>query len=348
MQRVPTALSFAPSIYQKRQSSTTARYCQLLGMNCRTATAFALTWPDFCSRGGDTDIHRDGWGLAYYDGRGLRQFHDTEAASTSALAQFLGRQSLQTRNLMAHIRYATSGEVDLANVHPFAREMWGIQWAFSHNGQIPLFDDHPQATLTNATRSTTTNNNHHYTPVGETDSEAFFCALLNALRHQFTDAMPSLPVLYDTIQSLCRTVVQYDPERTILNFLLTCGPDVLWVYSWPGRRPGSDVWNGLHYTVREAAVWCGDDDDYNVQLASDDQVCIVATKPLTQDEEWIELGKGELLLLDDGLPRVTARDLFQVEISGHGLHGRTLEPPRLEEDMRRYQFEPSFFAAGGI
>lgn len=63
------------------------------------------------------------WGLAYYHGHGLRQFHDTEAASTSLLAQFLGQQeSIQTRNMMAHIRYATSGSVDLANVHPFSRE----------------------------------------------------------------------------------------------------------------------------------------------------------------------------------------------------------------------------------
>jgi hypothetical protein len=36
--------------------------CQLLGMNCATPTEFALTWPGFCQRGGDTDIHRDGWG----------------------------------------------------------------------------------------------------------------------------------------------------------------------------------------------------------------------------------------------------------------------------------------------
>jgi len=104
---------------------TTALTCQLLGMNCAGTLQFAMTsWPEFCQRGGATDIHSDGWGLAYYDqdGPGLRQFHDLEAASTSPLAQFLGQQSIETRNLLAHIRYATSGTVDLANVHPFARE----------------------------------------------------------------------------------------------------------------------------------------------------------------------------------------------------------------------------------
>lgn len=102
--------------------TTTALGCQLLGMNCRRATEFALTWPSFCERGGGTDVHDDGWGLAYYFGNGLRQFHDVEAASTSPLAQFLGKQCIRTRNMMAHIRYATSGAVDMANVHPFSRE----------------------------------------------------------------------------------------------------------------------------------------------------------------------------------------------------------------------------------
>lgn len=97
-------------------------FCQLLGMNCAAPTDFGLSWPDFCKRGGATDVHADGWGLVYYANNGLRQFHDVEAASTSPLAQFLGQQKIQASNILAHIRYATSGQVDLANVHPFCRE----------------------------------------------------------------------------------------------------------------------------------------------------------------------------------------------------------------------------------
>jgi len=108
---------------QSKRPTTTALHCQLLGMNSAVASQFALTWPEFCLRGGETDIHADGWGLAYYgDGPGLRQFHDVQAASISPLAQFLGHQEIETRNLLAHIRFATSGTVDLANVHPFSRE----------------------------------------------------------------------------------------------------------------------------------------------------------------------------------------------------------------------------------
>jgi predicted glutamine amidotransferase len=263
------------------------------------------------------------------------------------LARFLGQQAIETRNMLAHIRYATSGSVDLANVHPFSREMWGIQWCFCHNGQVPLMDDNPSHWLGNDK----TNGEPIYFPIGSTDSEALFCALLNALRAEFTDTMPSLPVLFESLQKLCQEVVDYDRQGTILNFLLTCGPHCQWVYSWPGKRHGSKIWNGLHYTVRGTSTHLRDK-DYSIAIlgGSEDRVCIVATKPLTDDEEWIELKPGELILMDDGLPHVSISDLFRVELHGHGLNneGKTLRPPALEEDMRRYKFTPSFFVANGI
>ena len=223
-----------------------------------------------------------------------------------------------------------------------------MNWCFAHNGQVPLFEDHPDYFLGNS------RSERFYFPVGNTDSEATFCAILNALRAEFTDDMPSLPVLYEKLQQLCQEIVEYDRKGTILNFLLSCGPHVLWVYSWPGARPGSNVWNGLYYTVRSNVH--GDANllpnaDMSVSVQSADSVCIVATAPLTLEEgAWIELQPGELLVLDDGIPHVTARDLFHVELHGHGLNnaGKVLNPPRLAEDMRRYQFQPQHFVGSGI
>ena len=62
-------------------------------------------------------------------------------------------------------------------------------------------------------------------PVGDTDSEAIFCAILNALRAQF-QTLPSLPVLHDTIRKLCDEIVEHDPDLTILNFLMGCGENI--------------------------------------------------------------------------------------------------------------------------
>lgn len=322
-------------------------FCQLLGMNCATPTDFSFSFSGFCKRGGLTDVHDDGWGMAFYHGQGLRQFQDTEAAATSPIANFLATLSIRTLNMMAHIRYATQGEVDLANVHPFSREMWGINWCMSHNGDVPFFSGNDDLPWIGNVKGEVA-----YYPVGNTDSEALFCALLNALRARF-DRLPSLPVLHDTLQDLLNEVVQSAPEETILNCLIACGPHVLWVYSWPGSRPGSKVWNGLHYTVREFPFGKCEltDVDYEIDFAevtsSEDRVAVIATKPLTTTEDWIELERGELILFDEGLPHKTPASCVEVELSGHGLHSPVLkEPEFLEEDLRRYRFKKSFFHEG--
>lgn len=125
----------------------TSLACQLLGMNCAKPTDFQFSFQGFCQRGGATDVHADGWGLIFYDGKGIRAFHDVEAASTSPIAKFLGEYDIKTLNMISHIRYATQGSVDLANVHPFQREMWGIQFCFCHNGDVPMFSGLDGSTL---------------------------------------------------------------------------------------------------------------------------------------------------------------------------------------------------------
>lgn len=335
--------------------STTSLWCQLLGMNCAKPTDFSFSFQGFCLRGGETDIHADGWGLAFYQRKGLRQFHDDQPASKSTLADFLVHYPIRTLNMMSHIRYATHGEVDLANVHPFVREWAGCQWAFAHNGHIPMFiadSEEEDATVLRTLNDPFNNQTQVYQPIGTTDSEAAFCAIMNALRAKYETDLPSLPELYTTLGSLCDEIVRHDPRGTILNFLMTCGEHVLWVYSWPGKRPGSDTWNGLHYTIREPPFsechLC--DMDYTVDFSlvtnEQDRVAVVATVPLTDDEEWIELQPGELLLLDEGLPRVSIQELARLEQMGHGLTIPEMES--LAEDLRRYEFNPEFHVGGGI
>ena len=100
--------------------------CQLLGMNCATPTDFNFSFRGFARRGGETDKHEHGWGLAIYEGRGLRTFLDDMPAAESQVAQFVEGYPIKTLNMMAHIRYATQGKVALANVHPFQREMVSV------------------------------------------------------------------------------------------------------------------------------------------------------------------------------------------------------------------------------
>ena len=110
--------------------------CQLLGLNCATPTDANFSFTGFRERGGNTDHHADGWGIAFFEGKGLRLFIDHESAAQSPMAAFLQSYPLKSRNIIAHVRKATVGEVALENAHPFVRELWGRHWVFAHNGDL--------------------------------------------------------------------------------------------------------------------------------------------------------------------------------------------------------------------
>jgi predicted glutamine amidotransferase len=140
--------------------------CQLLGMNCNTPTDVTFSFTGFAQRGGRTDHHADGWGIAFFEDRGLRHFVDHQPACESPVAELIRRYPIQSRNVIAHIRKATQGEVNLQNCHPFVRELWGRYWVFAHNGDLKDF--RPRL-----------HGNFH--PVGNTDSEHAFCWLMQEL-----------------------------------------------------------------------------------------------------------------------------------------------------------------------
>ncbi len=332
--------------------SPSVLYCQLLGMNCATPTDFSFSFKGFSLRGGCTDVHCHGWGLILYEGKGIRSFHDPESCSESPIAEFVRNHPLRTYNMIAHIRYATVGGVALENVHPFHREMWGVNWCFAHNGDVPMYKLEPGEELPIIGSC---GGERIYHPIGDTDSEKIFCSLLNAMHAKF-QTLPSLPLLHEYLKELLNEIVAHNEEETILNFIMGCGQHTSFAYSWPGKRPGSNVWNGLHYLVREppfrkaALVDC----DYKVdfaELASDnDRVAVIATKPLTLNEQWVEFERNQLILFDEGKPHLAADECISAEIAGHGLDSDVLPSSTLlKEDVRRFQTsQRSMFSGDGI
>jgi hypothetical protein len=152
--------------------------CQLLGMNGNTPTDICFSFEGFRSRGGLTDVHQDGWGIAFFEGPGCRVFLDVEPSAHSAVAELVRHYPIRSKNVIAHIRKATQGRIALENTHPFQRELWGRYWLFAHNGNLKDF-----APALNGS----------FVPVGDTDSELAFCFLLQRLRDEFGEAMPLQP-----------------------------------------------------------------------------------------------------------------------------------------------------------
>ena len=50
--------------------------CELLGMSANVPTDIVFSFTGLMQRGGRTGPHKDGWGVAFYEGRGVRLFQD--------------------------------------------------------------------------------------------------------------------------------------------------------------------------------------------------------------------------------------------------------------------------------
>ena len=252
--------------------------CQLLGLNRKNPTDATFSFSGFTQRAGITDHHADGWGIAFFEGKGLRLFIDHESAAQSPMAAFLQSYPLKSRNIIAHVRKATVGEVALENAHPFVRELWGRHWVFAHNGDLKNY--HPKL-------------HSHFQPVGSTDSERAFCWLMQELAKSHA-ALP-------TVEELTRTLAELVPRvRTFgtFNFLLSNG-EALWAHCS----------TNLHYLVRQHPFQPATlkDCDWTVDFAQvnqpGDRAAVIVTTPLTSNETWTAFQPGELKVFVDGLPQ---------------------------------------------
>lgn len=252
--------------------------CQLLGMNCATPTDITFSFSGFAARGGGTDTHGDGWGIAFFEDKACRLFIDHESAATSAIARLVKEYPIKSRNVIAHIRKATLGVVRLENCHPFMRELWGRHWIFAHNGHLEGYAPHL---------------NGIYQPVGDTDSERAFCDLLEGLRARFGVTAPSPEELFAALAELVVPMCRYGT----FNFLL-CNGQALYAYAT----------TRLQYVVREwpfrtaHLVDTDMDIDFSQHTRPGDRIAVIATEPLTDDEKWVPFECGELIRFQGGGP----------------------------------------------
>lgn len=252
--------------------------CQLLGMNCNTPTDIVFSFTGFTTRAGLTDHHCDGWGIAFFEGEGVRHFVDYQSALESPVAQFVKNYPIKSENVIAHIRKATVGEVTLANSHPFIRELWGRYWVFAHNGDLKGFSpalDGP------------------YRPVGTTDSEYAFCYIMQELRRQFGDTYPGQQALVAALGELSRWIATHGT----FNMLLSDGTALFTHCS-----------TNLYYIVRQhpfTTAKLSDEDlsiDFERVTTSHDRVAVIVTAPLTNNEVWTQYAPGEMKVFVDGVP----------------------------------------------
>ena len=256
--------------------------CQLLGMNCNTPTDIVFSFEGFTKRGGLTDTHSDGWGIAFFEDRASRLLIDTQASIHSPMSDLVRAYPIKSLNVIAHIRKATQGIVALENCHPFVRELWGRHWVFAHNGNLMDFSIADDGI---------------YQAVGVTDSEMAFCEMLNGLRAAYPKASAKNPPSIEEITHTLSGLVKKIATHGTFNFCLSNG-QAMWTHCS----------TNLYFIVREHPFTTAHlmDADVNIDFAQhttpNDRVAVIATQPLTDNESWHKMVQGEFLVFKDGRP----------------------------------------------
>ncbi len=251
--------------------------CELLGMSANVPTDICFSFAGLMNRGGRTGPHRDGWGIAFYEGKGCRTFHDPAPSCESEIARLLREYPIKSCVVISHIRRANRGRVALENTHPYTRELWGRVWTFAHNGQLKGIKKKALS---------------FYQPVGTTDSEHAFCWLLGRIRERFPEPPKRMGALFALVEDLAGEL----NGLGIFNMLLSDGRH-LWCHcstnlAWLTRRApfGPATLLDEDMTV-----------DFEKETTPNDVVTVIATRPLTRDEPWSVMKGGEMAVFRDGL-----------------------------------------------
>jgi predicted glutamine amidotransferase len=179
-----------------------------------------------------SELHDDGWGIAWLDGSAIRVQKEPVAAHTSTRYRSLADEPFEAA--LVHYRWATQSlEVEMGNTHPFKTE----SVAFAHNGSIsppnsldrfitPPYDEELE---------------------GTTDSERYFRAVLSASRES------------DLEEGLRLAVARISASLTFssLNALMLT-PDALYAACLYAPASLSDDlpadYYDMHYLEREGSV----------------------------------------------------------------------------------------------
>ncbi|MDE1948306.1 MAG: class II glutamine amidotransferase [Burkholderiales bacterium] len=260
--------------------------CELFAMSSREPTTVQLSLEEFSRHGGLTGPHKDGWGIAWYEDREIRLVKEAQPAATSACVRFVQGNPFVSAFALSHVRRATQGGVALRNCQPFVRELGGAWHGFAHNGDLSgiesLSRPGPMA----------------FHPVGETDSELAFCALLERLRGLWRGAAtPDLAARREVVEAFAATLRELGPA----NFLY-CDGDALFVHA--DRRTQADgtiaapgLWRLTRHCSTGGALAC---EGLRIEARGVEQdVVLVASVPLTA-EGWEPLARGEVLVVRGG------------------------------------------------
>ena len=261
--------------------------CELLAMSSRRPTRLTFSLEQLAAHGSAAGRNRDGWGAAFYQDSDVALFREPTAAGDSPLVRFLETQGPSTTLAISHIRRATRGAVALSNTQPFVRELAGRVHVFAHNGDLPGIERSGKHGF------------DRYRPVGTTDSEHAFCALLERIRGLW-GSTSVVPPLEDRLTVVSRFAADL---RTLgpANFLYADGESL---FAHGHRRIQAATGKIAPPGLFLRSCRCSQADETvearGVSVGPGFQeVVLIASVPLT-DDDWRPFAEGELVAASSG------------------------------------------------
>ena len=251
--------------------------CRLFGMHAGrdviTATFWLLNAPDSLSV--QSRRNPDGTGLGVFGADGEPELRKQPMAAWRDRAFHCEAHEMTGTTFLAHVRYATTGVLDVANTHPFLQD----RRFFAHNGVVEGLDQ-----LEDRLRSLDASN----LVGGQTDSERVFALITAATRHRDGDVTAGI---LDAIGWIADNLPVY-----ALNILVSTATEM-----WALRYPDS---HQLYVLDRREPA----DFDMRTQRIHarsrhlrESPSVLFATEPMDGDPAWRPLDPGELVHVDADL-----------------------------------------------
>jgi glutamine amidotransferase len=258
--------------------------CRLFGLHAGTEVCSATFWllnaPDSLSE--QSRRNPDGTGLGVFDEHGRPQLHKQPIAAWQDADFATEAHQMTGTTFIAHVRYATTGSLDVRNTHPFLQD----GRIFAHNGVLEGLD-----VIDERLREVGTDD----LVLGDTDSERVFALVTASIRAHDGDVGTGL---VDAMKWLAANVPIY-----AVNVLLSTATD-MWALRYPASHElyvldrdvgGQTAARGSEFDLRTKRIRAR-----SAHLYTRSSV-VFATERMDDDPRWRLLELGELVHVDAAL-----------------------------------------------
>jgi predicted glutamine amidotransferase len=256
--------------------------CRLFGLHAGTDVCTATFWlldaPDSLSE--QSRRNPDGTGLGVFDAHGRPQLHKEPIAAWQDADFATEAHQMTGTTFIAHVRYATTGSLDVRNTHPFLQ----AGRIFAHNGVLEGLD-----VIDERLREVGTDD----LVLGDTDSERVFALITASIRAHDGDVTAGL---VDAMKWLAANVPIY-----AVNVLLSTATD-MWALRYPEThelyllgRPDDTAALDTEFDMRTKRIHARSKHLYTRPSV------VFATEVMDDDPRWRLLAPGELVHVDAAL-----------------------------------------------